>query len=170
MANVIIQIDPSTGRPPGTQLPTMTYIAAATVGTNPTIFGPAFDGSGTTKQYMNYVFRASNYASGNLTVDIDHICTGSATTGTVKWECAIAVVAAGAATALTTKSFATATSTTTTVNSTSKGTSRSTVTVSNLDSLAIDNIVTLQIDRDPANDTCTDNALIYWITVSYLST
>lgn len=170
MANVVIQIDPATGRPPATQLPTATYTAAATVGTNPSVFGFAFDGSGTSKQYLNFWFRASNYASGNLTVDIDFWMTGTSTTGNVKWECAIIAYTPGDAQGRLADSFATATSTTTTVSTTAKGMVRSTVTVSNLDSLAAEDIVILQIDRDPANDTCTDSAFIDWITVSYLST
>lgn len=169
MANVVIQIDPTTGDPGATQQPVMTYVAAATIGTNPSVMCPAFDGSGTTKQYLNYVFRASNYASGNLTVDIDTWMTGTATTGNVKWECAIIAYTPGDAQGVTTDTFATATSATTTVSSTAKGQFRCTVTVSNLDSLAAEDIVTLQIDRDPANDTCTDSAAIRWITVSYLS-
>jgi hypothetical protein len=170
MANVVIQIDPNTGRAPATQAPAETYIAAATAGTNPSVMGPAFDGAGTTKQYMNYVFRASNYASGNVTVDIDFLMTGTATTGNVKFECAIGCITPGDAQGATTDTFATATSTTTTVSTTAKGLVRCSVTVSNLDSLAAEDVVTLQIDRDPANDTCTDPALIQMITVSYLST
>src|ERR1700759_4996257 len=135
MANVIIQIDPLTARIPGTQMPTLTSVVAATVGTNPSVLVYAFDGAGTTKQYLNFVFRASNYASGNLTVDIDFWMTGTATTGNVKWEAAIGCITPGDAQGVTTDTFATATNATTTVSGTAKGLVRSTITVSNLDSL-----------------------------------
>jgi hypothetical protein len=169
VANVVIQIDPLSARLPATQLPALTSVPAATVATNPSVTVYAFDGAGTTKQYLNFVFRASNYASGNVTVDIDFWMTGTATTGNVKWECAIGCITPSDAQGVTTDTFATATTTTTTVSGTAKGLVRSTVTVSNLDSLAADDIVTLQLDRDPANDTCTDSAGLHWLTVSYLS-
>lgn len=169
MANVVIQLDPMSARLPATQLPALSSVVAATVGTNPSVRFYGFDGAGTTKQYLNFVFRASNYASGNLTVDIDTWMTGTATTGNVKWECAIGCITPGDAQGVTTDTFATATNATTTVSGTAKGLFRCTVTVSNLDSLAADDIVTLQIDRDPANDTCTDTAAMHWVTVSYLS-
>lgn len=170
MANVVIEIDPRTGIPPGTQMPAKTYFAAGTVGTNPSFSGYVFDGAGTTKQYLNFEFRAANYASGNVTVDIDFWMTGTATTGNVKWEASLCVVTPGDAQGRTTDSFATANSVTTTVNSTAKGLTRSTITISNLDSLAAEDVVILQIDRDPANDTCTDGAFLDFVTVSYLST
>lgn len=169
MANVVIQLDPIAARLPATLAATLTAVAAATVGTNPSFVGYVFDGAGTSKNYINLEFRSSNYASGNVTVDIDWWATGSATTGTVKWEAALCVVTPGDATNVTTDSFATANTTTTTTSTTSKGMVRTTITITNLDSLAAEDRVILQIDRDPANDTCTDGVMVDLVTVSYLS-
>lgn len=170
MANVVIQLDPASARLPATLAATYTSIPAGTVGTNPSVMSYAFDGAGTSKNYINLVFRASNYASGNVTVDIDWFSTGTATTGNVKWEAQLCAVTPGDAQGVTTDSFATANTVTTTTSTTAKGLTRSTITITNLDSLAAEDRVYLQIDRDPANDTLNDSVMIDWVTVSYLST
>lgn len=169
MANVYHTFQAASGNVGATQIPELVAVPAATITTNATRFGYAFDGAGTTIERIFFEFVAVNYASGNLTVTLDWYARSGTTTGNVKWEAAIMCLTPGDAQSMETDTFATATNTTTTVNGTARGPNRSTITVSNLDSLAQDDHVTLCIDRDPANDTMTTDALLLLVTVSYLS-
>jgi hypothetical protein len=117
-----------------------------------------------------FVFEAINYGSGNLTVDVDWYSAGGNTTGKVKWQCAIACVTPGDATAIGSRSFATATNAETDVNSTAYGIVRTSVTVSNLDSIAARDNVTLQLKRIASTSELTGSATAVMVTVSYSDT
>lgn len=164
MATVNVQIDPAAFRPFGTTFPELVKID----GTNFPNFGPAFDG-GTAVEDAYYVFEARQYGSGNLSLDVEWYSRSGSTTGAVFWSAAIACVTPGDAVSMEAKSFATATTATTTVNGTARGLTRSTVTISNLDSIAANDLVILRLRRDPTNagDTMTGDAIVVGLNVSY---
>lgn len=169
MANVQMFFDPCGASLGGSQIPELISIAPGTITTNFPSDGYAFDGTGTTIERIFFKFRAINYASGNITVDIDWYSRSGSTSGNVKWDASIAAVTPGDAVSMEAKTFATANTVTTTVNGTAKGLTRSTITISNLDSLAIDDFVQLNIDRDPNSDTMVGDAICRLVTVTYLS-
>ena len=158
--------------PPGAWRPAATNGAqwSTVAGTNFPVWGWAFDG-GSTNETIYANFRAYNYASGNLTVDIEWYAD-TATTGNVVFGCAISVITPNTDSQdIETDAFATAN----TVQDSHIGTTgqrlhRATITVSNLDSLAADDNVNIQIYRDASdtvNDTMSGDAIITNVTVSY---
>jgi hypothetical protein len=140
-------------------------------GTNFPVFGLAFDAA--TDEAVFWSFRSTNYASGNLTIDIDWYAD-TASSGDVVWESQLAAITPNTDTQdVETKALATLN----TVTDTHLGTvgqrlHRCTITASNLDSLAIDDVVWLRLARDANNaaDTMTGDAILVKVTVTYLST
>jgi hypothetical protein len=116
-------------------------------------------------------FRASGYTSGNLTLDLDWYSITGQTTGAVRWQAAIAAVAPGSSSFdFTTHAFATAQAVTTTVlGTTAHRSNRSSITISNLDSLAADNDVILKVSRLGADgaDTMTGDAALHEVMISF---
>lgn len=127
-------------------------------------------------EFLQFRFRAINYASGNLTVDVDwFVRANPGATSEVAFSAAIAAVTPNVDTgSVTAKAYATATNGNTTGISTSSAGRmfRTTITVSNLDSLAQDDFVYLKVSRISPTGGGTDmstDACIDLITVSYLS-
>lgn len=168
MADVYVHLDPGAAQFPSlsTAFPALTKN-----GTNIAVIGLAYDAA--TDEAAFWKFRAVSYASGNVTVGIDWYAD-TATSGDVVWAVQLAAVTPDTdATDVEGKSPATAN----TVTDSHLGTvgqrlHRATVTVSNLDSLAANDVVWIRIarDADNASDTMTGDAILVGATVSYLST
>ncbi len=143
------------------------------IGTNFPIPVLGFAG-GTVDNHAYWTFRAVEYGSGNLTLDIDWYAE-TASSGVVRWGAQIAAITPNTDTQdIETDAFATATE----VNDTHLGTTdkrlhRATLTITNLDSLAADDWFVLHIYReasDTGNDTMTGNALMALSNLSYSDT
>jgi hypothetical protein len=166
MANVVQQFAPDAAQFLSTSFPALTK-----GGTNFPAMGLAFDATAAENAF--WMFRAINYASGNLTLNLDWYAA-TASSGDVVWSAAIAAITPDADTQdVETKAFATANTVTDThLGTTGKRLHRCTITITNLDSLAAEDDVWLKIFRDAANgaDTMTGDAVLAGATVSYLST
>lgn len=166
MANVVQQFLPDTAQFLSSSFPALTKN-----GTNFPAIGLAYDATAAENAF--WMFRAVNYASGNLTLGLDWYAD-TATSGDVVWSAAIAAITPDADTQdIETKAFATANTVTDThLGTTGQRLHRCTITISNLDSLAAEDDVWLKIFRDAANaaDTMTGDAILTGATVSYLST
>lgn len=166
MANVTLQLEPAAGHFLATAFP-----ALVRNGTNFPVFGLAFDAA--TDEAVFWSFRSTNYASGNLTIDIDWYAD-TASSGDVVWESQLAAITPNTDTQdVETKALATLNNVTDThLGTTGQRLHRCTITASNLDSLAIDDIVWLRLARDANNaaDTMTGDAILVKVTVTYLST
>jgi hypothetical protein len=137
------------------------------MGTNFPINTLCFDA--TTEETIYLRFIARNYLSGNLTIRVRWYAD-TATSGGVVWGASIAAVSAGDAQNMETKAFATEQlSSTSTASATTHGPIEATITVSNLDSLASLDDVTLRIARKTANagDTMAGDAQVMYIIVEY---
>jgi len=169
MANVVLELDPGAAQVLAANFPAFTR----TAGTNFPVAALAYDASAATDEAAFWSFRAINYASGNLTVDIDWYAD-TATSGDVIWDVQIAAITPNTDSQdVETKSLATVNSVTDThMGSTGQRLHRCTVTVSNLDSLAAEDDVWMRVARDGnnASDTLAGDALIAKVTVTYLST
>lgn len=166
MANVVLQLDPGAA-----QFLSSAFPAVQKLGTNIPVVSLAYDAA--TDEAAFWGFRATNYASGNVTVSIDWYAD-TATSGDVVWEIQLAAITPNTDTQdVETKTLATAnTATDTHLGTTGQRLHRVDVTVSNLDSLTADDAVWVRIARDAnnASDTLTGDALLAGATVSYLST
>lgn len=144
-----------------------------TNGTNFPVSGLAYDA--TTDEAAAWKFRALRYGSGNVTVAVDWYAD-TATTGNVVWEVQLAAITADTDTTdVELKAFATLNF----VQDTHLGTTgqrlhRATVTVSNLDALAADDVVWVRIARDANGTSATDDmagdAILTVVTLSYSDT
>jgi hypothetical protein len=138
-----------------------------TQGTNFPILGYAF---GAANEAIFFRFVAQNYGSGNVTLLLDwYARAGTApTTGSVTWGGALSVITPSDATNITTDSYATENTQSSTQNSTINGVVRATLTISNLDSLAAGDTVSLRVRitsntmGSPASD-----AVLIGATVTY---
>src|ERR1700755_1852986 len=136
------------------------YINAA--GTTKPVGGYAFDG-GTTVESIFFEFQITGYTSGNLTCVLQWYTAG--TTGNLVMQASISAETGGTdTTSVLAKAQATATASTATAARTTAnwpGTPL-TITISNLDSLANGDYVTLRVFRDPTNgsDTLATDAII----------
>lgn len=141
------------------------------LGTNFPVEGLAFDAAADEAAFWS--FDAISYGSGNLTLDIEWYAD-TASSGAVVWEAAIACITSNTDTQdVETKAFATAQSTTTShLGTTGQRVHRSTITVSNLDSIAARDDVWLRIKRLGSNgsDTMTGDVILIRATISYSDT
>lgn len=139
-------------------------------GTNIPESGYAFDAA--TAQQIFIVLGADFYLSGNLTVSLDWYSDAGNVVGDVLWGVQIAALSSGDAQSVLTDALATAQTNASTVNGTARGLRTGTVTVTNLDSLAVDDRIQMRIYRDAAagGDTMAGNAILTKIKVSYAST
>lgn len=124
-----------------------------------------------TDEYAQFLFRARSYGSGNLTVTLLY-SMASATTGDVVWGAQIRALTPDDSQDVLTDAFGTANTVTDTVPATAGYATEASITVSNLDSLAANDYVTLQIYRDAnaAGDTATGDAELLGVMVSYSDT
>jgi hypothetical protein len=113
-------------------------------GTNFPVWGLSF-ATGAVNQQVSWRWKASSYGSGNVTVLLD--AYSSATSGSVTWGGALSVLTPGDAQSMLTDAFATENTQAQAVNGTSNGLFRTTLVISNLDSLAADDSVEMRIRR-----------------------
>lgn len=163
MANVYHYLDAGCWAPGTTVIPE----AVTVQGTNYPLPGWAF-ATGSANEAIYARFRAILYASGNLTVDVDWYSRSGSTSGSPTWGAALSVLTPGDAQSMESDTFATENTQSTAVNGTAKGLTRTTITVSNLDSLAIDDSVELRLRR--TDNSMTGDAIMIGVTVYYLST
>lgn len=167
MATVKQQLDPAGGWPHATNIPELVKID----GTNFPVWGYAFADS-TQDDQLTFRFKASNYGSGNLSVIAAWYSRTGQTTGAVVVGAAISVITPGDAQSIETDAFATENTQTTTVTGTARAITSSTITVSNLDSLAADDIVEMRFRRLQSNgsDTMTGDMILLLLEVTYSDT
>lgn len=142
-------------------------------GTNFPVRCLAFDG-GSTDETVYWQTRLPNYGSGNLTLKIMWYAD-NASSGNVVFGAAIAAITPNTDTQdIETKAFATAS----TVQDAHLGTTAQrlhecSITISNLDSVAADDWVAIQLYRDASdtvNDTLSNDALVVDVELSYSDT
>lgn len=142
-------------------------------GTNFPVSGLAYDPSAATDEEAFWKFRAVGYTSGNLTLDLEWYAD-TATSGDVIFAARIAAITSNTDTQdVETKAFATANTVTNThLGTTGQRLHRATITISNLDSLAADDIVWIGIARDgnAAGDTMVGDAILTYAQLSYANT
>jgi hypothetical protein len=140
-------------------------------GTNIPVRGLAFDAA--TEEACFFTFRAVNYGSGNLTLDV-YWYADTASSGDVIWGAAIAAITPNTDSQdVETDALATATTATDShLGTTGQRLHHVAVTISNLDSLANGDIVQLQVyrDADAAGDTMTGDAILTNLVLSYSDT
>ena len=167
MATVYQHLEPESASPVGTAFPQFRRFS----GTNfsPTIL--AFDAA--TKESCSWDTHATNYGSGNLTVQI-YWAADTATSGDVIFGAQIAAITADTDTQdITTDGLATASTVTDThLGTTARRLHLATITVSNLDSLANGDDLTIVFYRDAAagGDTMTGDAWVKRVRLSYSDT
>jgi hypothetical protein len=141
-------------------------------GTNFPEFGYAFaDATADEIVYTERLF-IPNYGSGNVSVICDWRSRTGQTTGAVVLGAALSVITPGDAQSVATDAFATENTQTTTVNGTANGLTRTTIAVSNLDSLAANDSLVLRLVRRQSNgsDTMTGDCIIEGVTLQYSDT
>lgn len=166
MANVVHGLDPAAA-----QFLSSAFPGLVKNGTNFPVAGLAYDAA--TEEAAFWSFRAVNYASGNVTVDV-YWYADTASSGDVVWAAQLAAITPNSDTQdVETKSLATAnTATDTHLGTTGQRLHQIAITVSNLDSVAADDWVWIRLARQAAagGDTMTGDAILVGATVSYLST
>src|SRR5262245_11221184 len=167
MATVKIVFSPEEGLPLTSNFPQF----VKNNGTNYPVSGLAFDAS--TKETCYFKFRALNYGSGNLTLTINWYAD-TASANDVIWGAQIAAITPDTDTQdVETKSFATANTVTDThLGTTGQRVHTCAITISNLDSIAANDIVWLAFHRDAAagGDHMTGDAIMLLLELSYSDT
>lgn len=142
-------------------------------GTNFPVSGLAYDGAGSTEEKAYWKFKASNYGSGNLTL-ILRWYADSGTTGDVVFGSRIAAITPNTDSQdVETKAFATQqTVTDSHLGTTAQRLHEASITISNLDSIAADDEVWLEISRLPGNgsDTMSADAILIEAELQYSDT
>lgn len=140
-------------------------------GTNFPVSGLAFDAAADEFAYWKLI--AQNYGSGNLTVNIEWYAD-TASSGDVIFDAAIAAITPNTDSQdVETKAFATVNSVTDThLGTTGQRLHLCTITISNLDSLAADDVVWFRLSRDANNgsDTMTGDAIVVAVEITYSDT
>ena len=165
MATVYHLLDPGAAQFLATAFP-----ALVKNGTNFPVVGLAYDA--TTIEAAFWHFRAVRYGSGNLTVTVEWYAD-TATTGDVTWGVQLAAITPNTDTQdVETKALATAnTATDSHLGTTGQRLHTIDVTVSNLDSLTLDDAVWIRIYRDTgASDTMVNDVILTLATLSYSDT
>lgn len=166
MATVYQQLEPAAAQFLSTNFP-----ALVKNGTNFPAVGLAFDAA--TDEAGFWHFQAINYGSGNITVRVEWYAD-TATSGDVIFGVQLAAITPNTDTQdVETKSLATAnTATDTHLGTTGQRLHSVDVTVSNLDSVAVNDAVWLRLyrDADAAGDTMAGDAIVTGVTVSYSDT
>lgn len=137
-------------------------------GTNFPVSGLAFDAA--TDEAAFWKFLAVDYTSGNLTLDLFWYAD-TATSGNIVWDAQIAAITPETDTQdVETKTFAAISSVTDShLGTTGQRLHKATITLSNLDSLAADDVVWLRVNRDAnnASDTMAGDAILTLVQLSY---
>lgn len=140
-------------------------------GTNFPVVGLSYDAASDEEAFWK--FTAIDYGSGNLTLEIQWYAD-TASSGTVRWAAAIAAITPNTDTQdIETKAFATEQA----VDDAHLGTTGrrlhvAELTITNLDSLATDDVVWLKLKRDAdhANDTMAGDAILVGARIKYTGT
>lgn len=167
MATVKQYLDPGAFWPHATNIPELVKID----GTNFPVWGWAFADS-TQDDQISCRWKAANYGSGNVSAIVHWYSRTGQTSGAVVWGAALSVLTPGDAQSMETDGLATENTQTTTVNGTARGLTSSTITISNLDSLAADDSVEMRIRRLQSNgsDTMTGDAILVGVEIQYSDT
>lgn len=167
MAIVTIQLSPENAQYLASAFPA--YVKAN--GTNFPVSGLAFDAASDEAAFWR--FRATAYGSGNLTVGIDWYAD-TASSGDVIFDASISAITPDTDSQdIETDGLATINSVTDShLGTTGQRLHRAVITISNLDSLAADDDVTLRLNRDANNgsDTMAGDCIVTLVTVSYSDT
>jgi hypothetical protein len=129
----------------------------------------AFTNPGTNLQ-VTFPFKAINYGSGAISVDIDFYAQTGVTSGSVGWKVYIVSQTSTAAESMEAADNTTVGATCTqTINATAKGPTRASGSVASADAdgIANNSICYLKIQRDTSNTTLADVALLKSVTISY---
>jgi hypothetical protein len=135
-------------------------------GTNFPVYGYAFTRQASNFEQLSFRFRANNYGSGSVFVDVDWLLRGSQTTGTPTWGGSMAVVTPGDAQSALTDALQTEQTAGVATSTTANGYKRTTITLSNTDSMAADDLVELRLRRVDTSGP-TDDAVAVFLTVRY---
>ena len=166
MATVYHLLDPGAAQFQATAFP-----ALVKNGTNFPAVGLAYDAGADEAAFWH--IRAVRYGSGNVTVTVEWYAD-TATTGDVIWGVQLAAITPNTDTQdVETKALATAnTATDSHLGTTGQRLHTIDVTVSNLDSLALDDALWVRVyrDADAAGDTLTGDAILTLATLSYSDT
>jgi hypothetical protein len=166
MATVNVELDPGAA-----EFLTSTFPALSLNGTNFPVRGLAYDSAADEAAFWS--LEASQYGSGNLTVELEWYAD-TASSGDVVWGACIAAITPDADTQdIETKALATEqTVTDSHLGTTGQRLHRASVTVSNLDSLAAKDFVALRVRRVGSNvaDTMAGDAILVKVRVSYSDT
>lgn len=142
-----------------------------TAGTNFPVTGLAFDAA--TNEAATWKLIATAYGSGNLTLDIDWYAD-TASTGNVVWNAQIAAITPDTDTQdVETDGLTTANTVTDShLGTTGQRVHRASITVSNLDSLAANDLLFVKVTRDAASgsDTMAGDAVLVLARLSYSDT
>lgn len=168
MANVNILLTPEGAQYLATNFPQFTKIN----GTSFPVSGLAYDASTDESAFWRFV--AKNYASGNVSVEI-YWYADSASSGNVIWEAQLSAITPDADSqdietdGLATLNFVSDAH----IGTTGQRLHKATIAISNLDSLADGDVVTLRLARDAngtsGTDDMTGDAIVVAVNVSYLS-
>jgi hypothetical protein len=143
-------------------------------GSNYPVTGLAFAATDNANEQAFWRFRAAGYGSGSLTIAIDWYAD-TASSGDVVWDAQLAAITPdNDAQDIETDGLATENTVTDShLGTTGQRVHRAVITLSNLDGLAADDIVTLCLRRDTAAgnaDTMAGDAIVTNVTVSYSDT
>lgn len=167
MATVYQHFTALDGVPPAANFATFDVIA----GSNFPV--PCLDFDTTTAESIYFFFRAVEYGSGNLTIDIDWYAD-TASSGDVVWDAQLGAITPNTDSQdIETKALGTANTVTDShLGTTGQRLHRATITLSNLDSLAADDWVVLKLTRDVSDgaDTMAGDACLVGLTASYSDT
>lgn len=164
MATVTIQLLPESAAMVGTVFPSYTVKQ----GTSFPVTGLYYDDS--LDEQALWKFRAANYGSGNLTLDIEWYAV-TATAGNVDFSAQIAAITPDTDSQdVETKAFAAANTVTDShLGTTARRIQRATIAVSNIDSLASDDLVFVLLERTGSSgtDTLVGDIVVTNATLSY---
>lgn len=144
------------------------FVSVQTTPATPTPGYSAYAFDQTVVESLYYEFVVRNYGSGNLTLNIQWSTTP--TSNAAVFAAQIGCITGGTDTGnVTAKTYATATTVTATARANAGALNTSSITISNLDSIASGDLVFLRFYRDAAagGDTLTADALVYHLDLTY---
>lgn len=133
-------------------------------GTNFPATGYAFPQNSVAAAYFNLGCELYGN-SGNMTLELHWYSRSGSTSGNVTWSVQLAAITPNDAISVEAKSFASAQTTTTAVNTTAKGDTLSTVTISNLDSANVGDDLWIKVTR--TDTSMTGDAILIRGSLSY---
>lgn len=148
-------------------LPSSNYAAPAVIpGTNFSFPALLFDDS--SEESAFFPFRAHNYGSGNLTLDVEWYAD-TASSGDVVFAAQVAAITPNSdATDIETKAIDTAsTATDTHLGTTDQRLHRTSITITNVDALVAGDLVWIKLYRTTVGNTLTGDAIVIGVTLSY---